>query len=188
MRRFLPTILSLSLLLTSCNGSGDDALARNCPTERTAVERFSLCLTEGWTHTTEEFGEKGNFVIVVHNQKIDQGVQINQEVMRIHVKKDPLQEPIRSTMAFAEQAVEIARRTAPNYKVVKTEPVTINREESLLHIFDASPDPEKASVRYYQFVTTNEGIAYGFTAVMNTGGNEELEQTLIDILINMQFT
>ena len=145
------------------------------------MERFSLCLEDGWSHRTEQFEGQGSFIVYISDPT---GTG---SVMQIHVKKDPLAEKLDSDMAFAERAVEVARQTAPNYEAVTTDPIVIDTRNTLLHIFNASPDAESESVRYYQFVTTNNGIAYGFTAIMFPGANEELRTTLVDIFTNVRF-
>jgi hypothetical protein len=185
MPRFLlPIIVSLGLLtLVSCGGEKlNDALARNCDVERTPIANFSLCLPAGWIASSQPFGDEGNIVVMISS------IESEESVMQIHVKKDPLREPVRSSMAFAEQAAQIARETAPNYSAVRTEAITINAKETLLHVFDANPDPSGDPVRYYQFVTTHGNIAYGFTAVMLPEVNEEVQEALLDMLTNVQFT
>jgi hypothetical protein len=180
-RTYILTLTALSLLLTACGGTDDDPLARNCEWERTSVEQFSLCLGEGWGHRTEQFESKGSFIVYI-NDSTGTG-----SLMQIHVKKDPLEDKPDSDMAFAERAVEVARQSAPNYQAVTTDPIVIDTRNTLLHIFDASPDSESPSVRYYQFVTTNGNIAYGFTAIMLPTTNEELKSTLLGIFTNVRF-
>ncbi len=183
-RVLLPIIVSVALLaLTNCKGEPNDPVARNCATERTVVEEFSLCLLEGWVVATQEFGDQGNFVILVKDMNSEeQGA-----VMQIHVKKDTLQQPVQNHLEFAERAVQIARENAPNYSPISTEPITINGEETILHIFEASPNETEGSQRYYQFVTISNGAAYGFTAVMVPDANEDMLKTLVDVFTNVQF-
>ncbi len=178
----IPIMIAAGLLtLTACGGEPDDDLARNCAVERTEVERFSLCLPDGWVASTQQFGEQGNFVVNIQDDGV-LGV-----VMQMHIKKDPLQQPVRDKMAFARQAVEISRASAPNYSPVSTEPTTINGEETLLHIFDATPGEDAETMRYYQFVTIYGSVAYGFTGVLFAGENEELREALVDVLKNVRF-
>jgi hypothetical protein len=183
-RLLLPIIISLGLLtLVNCGGDKpNDALARNCAVERTVVDRFSVCLPDGWSIQTEQFGDVGSFVVMVQRE------EGTETLMQIHVKKDPLNEPVLSPMAFAQRGVEIARETAPNYRAISTNPITVGRKETVLHIFDASPDPKSEPIRYYQFVTTNEGIAYGFTAVMAPETDDGLRTLLVDVFTNVIFT
>ncbi len=107
--------------------------------------------------------------------------------MRIHVKKDPLEGPVFSSVEFAERAIAITRERAPNYKVVSTEPMMVSRKETILHIFDASQGAGGEPIRYYQFVTTHEEIAYGFTAVMSPEVTEDDRETLLGILRSVDF-
>lgn len=181
-RILLPIIVCASLLaLTSCKAKPADELARNCLIERTTVNDLSICLPDGWAAATQEFGEKGSYIVMLSDNG-DKGL-----VMQIHVKKDVLKEPVEHHLEFSERAVEIARDTAPNYAPVSTEPITVNGEKTILHIFDASPDPEVEIVRYYQFIIVNDGAAYGFTGVMAPGIDEALEKTLIDVFTNVRF-
>ena len=181
-RVLLPIIVAVSLItLGGCKGSDNDPISRNCAVERTPVEKFSVCLPDGWVVATQVFGEEKNFVVAVNDHT-------NAMVMQIHVKKDALLEPVNDRMEFAERAVEIARETAPNYKAISTEPVTVNGDETILHVFDASPDGSDEAVRYYQFVTIYGGTAYGFTAVMMPGADESLQQTLVHLLTNIRFS
>ena len=178
----IPIMIAAGLLtLTACGGEPNDDLARNCAVERVEIERFSLCLPNGWVAATQQFGEQGNFVVNIQDDGV-LGI-----VMQMHVKKDPLEQPVGDKMAFARQAVEISRASAPNYEPVSTEPVTINGEETLLHIFDATPGEDAETLRYYQFVAINGGIAYGFTGVLFAGENEDLRETLVDVLTNIKF-
>lgn len=180
-RILLPIIVCASLLaLASCKEKPADDLARNCLVERTAVNDLSLCLPDGWVAVTQEFGEKGNYVIMLSDAE-------KSLLMQVHVKKDALQEPVENHLEFSERAVEIARETAPNYKPISTEPVTVNGERTILHIFEASPDPKAESVRYYQFIVINDNAAYGFTGVMAPGTDEAMEKTLIEVFTNVRF-
>ena len=181
-RILLPIIVAVSLItLVGCKGSGNDPIARNCAVERTPVEEFSVCLPDGWVVATQVFGEEKNFVIAVNDHT-------SAMVIQIHVKKDALLEPVNNRMEFAERAVEIARETAPNYKAISTEPVVINGDKTILHVFEASPNSSNEAVRYYQFVVIYGDIAYGFTAVMMPGADESLQQTLVQLLTNIRFS
>src|SRR3989338_8237508 len=138
------------LLLAACGGG----TARvECPVDMTPVERFSLCLADGFHQTTEIFGEAGSFVVSI------EAATGTGTLMQIYVKKDPLQDAVISSIEFSERAIAITRERAPNYKAVSTEPIMIGNRETLLHVFDASDMPESEPVRYYQFVTTNKNIA-----------------------------
>lgn len=178
MRRALITVLCL-FALTACRSRNETA--SQCPVDRTPIERFSLCITDGWHHTTDQFGGAGSFVLFVQPQGS------TGSLMQIHVKKDPLQEAIYSHLDFAQRAIEITRSQAPNYTPVRTEPMTINGKKTLLHVFDASPSPKDESVRYYQFVTTNEDIAYGFTAIMHPDADTDTQERLLGILKSVSF-
>lgn len=174
-------LAAATILLVGCSSNGNDTLAQTCTVDRTTVDQFSLCLPSGWTVASESFGEGES--VVFHLASPD----FENKIMQIHVKKDPLEQPVHSMMAFAERAAEISRDTAPNYEPVRTQPITVNRQDSLLHVFDASPKPEADPVRYYQFVTVHSDIAYGFTGVMFTGGNADLEETLVNVFTNVLF-
>ena len=181
-RILLPIIVCASLLaLTSCKEKPADDLARNCLVERSTVKDFSLCLPDGWAAVTQEFGEEGSYIVMLSDNG-DKGL-----VMQVHVKKDTLEEPVKQHLEFSERAVEIARDTAPNYKPVSTEPITVNGKQTILHIFEASPDEAVESIRYYQFIIVNNGAAYGFTGVMMPEANEDLQKTLIDVFTNVRF-
>ncbi len=181
-RILLPIIVCASLLaLTSCKEKPADNLARNCLIERTTVNDLSLCLPDGWAAATQEFGEEDSYIVMLSDNG-DKGL-----VMQIHVKKDVLKEPVEQSLEFSQRAVEIARDTAPNYKPVSTEPVTVNGEQTILHIFEASPDPEVESIRYYQFILVHEGVAYGFTGVMAPETDEDIRKTLVDVFTNVRF-
>lgn len=169
---------STLLFLAACGGG----TARvNCPVEPTPVERFSLCLANGFHQSTEAFGEAGSFIVKI---TADTGTGT---LMQIHVKKDPLQDTIISSIEFSERAIAITRERAPNYKVVSTDPIMVGNRETLLHIFDASDTAESEPVRYYQFVTTNESIAYGFTAILSPNVDEDTREVLLGILKSVTF-
>lgn len=169
---------SVVLLLAGCRPK---PLA-TCPTDPTPIERFSLCLTDGWHQTTERFGEDGSFVVAIQPENGTGAL------MRIHVKKDPLEGPVFSSIEFAERAIAITRERAPNYKAVSTEPMMVGDKETILHIFEASEASEgDPPVRYYQFVTTNEDLAYGFTSVMTPGIDADTEEALVTILRSVEF-
>lgn len=177
MRRTLAIAAFSLLALTACRSKSVTML---CPEERTPVERFSLCLTDGWRQRTEQFGDAGSFVLHI------QPPTSTGSLMQVHVKKDPLQEAVLSHLDFAQRAIEITRKQAPNYTPVRTEPLTIDGKKTLLHIFDASPS-EDQPVRYYQFVTTNEDIAYGFTAIMHPDADSDTQERLLGILKSVSF-
>jgi len=183
MKHFLwPFFAVLGLLvLLSCSGKNNDPLAQNCEVKRAQVGRFSLCLPDEWEFKQETMGEKGSFFVLI------QPPASESTLMQIHIKKDPLQEPVRNTEAFAERAVQISREAAPNYKVVSTEPLLIGRKKTILHIFDSSSTEDATSTRYYQFVTIHEGIAYGFTAVIFPEAEEEMKKTLLEIFTSVRF-
>jgi hypothetical protein len=178
MRR--PCIVASLLLfaLAACR-SGKETRA-DCPVARTPVERFSLCLDDRWRHATDRFSAEGSFVVFLQPQGS------TGSLMQIHVKKDPLQEAVTSPLDFAQQAVGITRAQAPNYAIVRTEPLTIDGKDTLLHIFDASPSKDQL-IRYYQFVTTNGDIAYGFTAVMRPDADPDTQEQLLGILKSVSF-
>ena len=178
-RTLLLASLSLLPLLAACSGK-KQALA-DCPVAPTPIERFSLCLADGWHAATQPMGTAGSIIVSIAP------THSSGTLMQIHVKKDPLQEDIASSMEFAERAVAITRQQAPNYVAVGTEPMTIAGEQTLLHTFDATPDPKRPTVRYYQFVTTNAGIAYGFTAVISPSVDADTQETLLTILRSVRF-
>ncbi|MBT3835293.1 hypothetical protein HOF56_03510 [Candidatus Peribacteria bacterium] len=181
MKKALPIFALTTLLaLSACGGDLDDPLARDCEVERTEIEDVSLCLPTDWTIISQGFGEQSNYVIMVSAAN-------SGSVMQLHVKKDDLQEPVKSTTELSEKAVDLARQTAPNYSVVSTDPITIDGKDSILHIFDAQPAGNEESVRYYQFVTTSSGYMYGFTAVMKPGLDEYLLEIVIDVLKGIRF-
>ena len=168
---------SALILLAGCRAKN----LATCPVEPTPIERFSLCLTDGWHQTTERFGEGGSFVVSIQPEN---GTGT---LMRIHVKKDPLEGPVFSSIEFAERAITITRERAPNYKVVSTEPMMVGNKETILHVFEASEEAEGDPIRYYQFVTTHEDIAYGFTSVMTRGIDADTEEALLAILRSVEF-
>jgi hypothetical protein len=180
MYRKLGLIVGSSSALLLLAGCGQKVTV-NCPVEPTSIERFSLCLTDGWTHETERFGEEGSFVVSI---KANTGTGV---AMRMHVKKDPLEGSVFSSIEFAERAIDITRQRAPHYKAVSTEPMMVGNKETILHIFDASESEEGEPVRYYQFVTTNDEIAYGFTAVISPNVDENGKETLLAILKSVTF-
>ncbi|MEK7137863.1 MAG: hypothetical protein AAB853_06325 [Patescibacteria group bacterium] len=181
MRKAVPFLLLIAALaLVSCKPE-ENSLTVDCPIDRAPIERFSLCLPPDWIAATEQFGEEGSMLVRV------QSASATGSLMQIHVKKDPLQERVESSLSFAQRAIEITRERAPNYVAVSTEPMTIGDDETLLHIFDASPDAKAEPIRYYQFVTTNEGIAYGFTAIMHTQITEEMWGELLQIFKSVRF-
>ena len=183
MHKFLlPIIASLSIVaLSGCGTPEDDPLATNCLVERTSIENFTLCMPDGWLAITTPFGNGGNYTVKIQPLTGTGGA------MDMHVKKDPLNQPVSSVLEFAERAVEIARETAPNYEVISTDPIVVDGDETILHIFEAKPEEAKIPVRYHQFVTIHDGIAYGFTGILHTGGNEQLEEVLQDVFTNVQF-
>lgn len=180
MRPPLKGILIGSAVLFLLAGCRAKELAA-CPVEETPIERFSLCLADGWHQTTDRFGEEGSFVVSIQPEGGTGAL------MRIHVKKDPLEGPVFSSIEFAERAIAITRERAPNYKVVSTEPMMIGTQETILHIFEASEESGGDPVQYYQFVTTNDDIAYGFTSVMTRGIDADTEEALVTILRSVEF-
>jgi len=178
MRRTFAIALCF-LALTACRLKKEAAL--DCPVERTPIERFSLCLADGWHHGTEKFADAGSFIVLV----MPPGS--TGSLLQMHVKKDPLQEAVYSDLDFAQRAVEITRSQAPNYAPVRTEPITIDSKKTLLHVFDASPSPKDEPVRYYQIVTAHGGIAYGFTSIMHPSVDEDTREQLVGILKSVNF-
>lgn len=178
VKKLLPIAL-FCLLLTGCEDS-DDPLARACAVERTPARNISLCLPTGWTLNTESFGGEESYIVFINEAG-------SGSVMQIHVKMDLLDAPVKSIRVLAERAVELARDTAPNYEVVSTEPVEIDRKQTVLHIFDAKPDMLDEPVRYYQLVTVHEGLAYGFTAVMKPEITDEIREILVELFKNIRF-
>lgn len=180
MRKTFPFLLIAIAALVSCK-PGQNPLTQDCLVERAPIERFSLCLPPAWSTVTEQFGSEGSLVVKVQPETS------SGTLMQIHVKKDPLQEPVGSGLTFAQRAIEITRERAPNYVAVSTEPMTLGDEETLLHIFDATPDGSSDPIRYYQFVTAHEGIAYGFTAVMDPTLSEDMRAELLRIFRSVRF-
>ena len=177
-RILLPLSLTAILLLTACNGG--DPLA-SCDGTPSVVDTFSLCIPPGYIMATQEFGDATNYII--HLGKTDG----REQLMQIHVKKDRLLDPVNSSMEFAERAVELSRQNAPNYMPVSTEPIEVNGQQTLLHVFEAQPDPEQEAVRYHQFVVTHTGTAYGFTAVLNPSATDEEAETMLAALQGVAF-
>ena len=180
-RTLLLVVAGLSLLPLLAGCSGKKQKLSDCPVRPTPIERFSLCLTDGWRASTEQMGTAGSIIVSI------KPANNSGTLMQIHVKKDPLQEDIGSSMEFAERAVAITRQQAPHYVAVGTEPMTIAGEQTLLHTFDATPDPKQPPVRYYQFVTTNAGIGYGFTAVISPKADADMKEVLLAILKSARF-
>jgi hypothetical protein len=179
-------ILPLTLLplhaLSACRSREGEMTANPCPVPRAYVENVSLCLPDGWSQNVEPFGEQGSFIISIRTEAAAE------PSMQIHVKKESLEEPVLSHLAFAERAVALSRERAPGYSAVSTDPIIVSGKETVFHVFDAQPAPDGPTVRYYQFVTTNGNLAYGFTAVITQKVSEEIQRALLDLLRSVQFT
>lgn len=179
MTRFLlPLAITGLLLFSSCGKSP----AISCEGTISVVDTFSICIPTGYILGTQEFGDKTSYVMYLGKAS---GAE---QLMQVHVKKDTLTSPVTSSMEFAERAVELSRGSAPNYTPVSTEPIDVNHQPTILHIFEAQPQGAEEPVRYHQFVTLHEGVAYGFTAVVKPNTPAEELQALLTALQGIVFT
>ena len=157
-RRILLCSLACALTLTACGGSSGK-------TEVTCAQQFwngsvAVCLPEGWKVLSKEsLGALGvsEETIAAFQYETPHAGQLD----TVTVTREPLAQDMSTKDYSAANIVAVS--ALPEYKLLNKETVTIDGEESALHVFTARPSPSEPVRRYYQVSMAKDKVGYTLT-------------------------
>ncbi len=177
MRRFPPLAITL-VLLGACSGGGGDGVA--CA-QRYWDGSIGTCLPAGWEvlsgDTLSRLGVPDETVAAFQLTEARDG-----QFDTVTVTSEPLAQDL-SSREYAEANI-LAVSVLPDYDLDDKNDLSIDGEETILHIFQARPVPEKPIRRYYQVSMVKERTGYTFTGSLPLSVPGTAEQAVQVILRN----
>ncbi len=183
MRKLL-ALLSASLLLSSCTGSGSGTTQTACK-QQYWDGTLGVCLPTNWKvvdrETLQSRGVPPEVITAFQSSAIVAGqnptVTVTTETLQSEL--DPVTYSQASMRAVA---------ALPAYKLIDTRAVKILGENLELHVFSAQPLPEEPERRFYQLSTTNKTVGYTLTALTPLSVSSSLETEVLTIMRSLTFT
>lgn len=151
--------LSLSLLLLAGCGTSSSSSKVVCDQQYWNTV-FAVCLPKDWRvlskETLQQLGVPEE-TAAAFQYTVPHAGQLD----TVTVTREPLSEEMK-TPEYSNSNI-LAVSALPDYKLIDKETITIDGEESALHIFSARPSPDQPIRRYYQVSATKDRTGYTFT-------------------------
>lgn len=183
MQRVRPVTLLLVLLTLGACGS-------STPTEKVTCDQqywngsVSACLPKGWKVLSREqlntLGVPEETVSAFQYETPHAG-----QLDTVTVTKEPLSQEM-STPDYSQSNI-LAVSALPDYKLIDKIVVTIDGQESAIHVFSARPSPDQPIRRYYQLSATKERDGYTFTGSFPLSIQDSQASEVLFILKNASF-
>ncbi len=179
MRRLSLVLLTSSLLLVACTGSGSKVTV-------TCKEQFwngsvGTCLPTGWKVVPREtLTERGLPQEVVAAFQREQS-QAGQSPVLLITKQTLAQDV--DPAAYSDASIRSVT-DMPGYKEIDTRNVTIDGQKVKIHIFSAQPNADEPARRFYQLSTSTKGAGYTYTALTPLSVDKTLDAEVLLMLQN----
>jgi len=181
MRRILAS-LGILTLLAGCGGGGGSQKV-TC-SQQFWNKIFAACLPEGWKVLSKEalqsLGVPEETVAAFQSITPHAG-----QLDTVTVTAEPLSDFI-STMDYS-QANVLAVSSLPDYQLIDKETVTIDGDETSIHVFSARPSADQPIRRYYQLSAAKERTGYSFTGSFPLSIEEDEAAQVMFILKSISF-
>jgi len=171
-------ILLSAMFLAGCSSG-----ATSC-SDTVQVKEFSMCLLSDWEQVPEEVLRAENVpeeTLAAFQLKVDRGGQRDNIVIS--------RERVKSGVAplkYAETNMTIVEK-APEYMLTEKRELTIDGEDTILHIFSGRPVSDLPARRFYQVSFVKATTGYVVTGTLPYSVDEEIEQGLITMLSSVSF-
>lgn len=182
MRKLL-SLLSTTLLLASCTGSGGGNAAACDQQYWDGV--IGVCLPKNWSvvdrETLQSRGVPEEVMIAFQSSQVVSG-----QTPTVTVTKETPQTDIDPA---AYSAASIRSVTGlPGYKQIDARAFKWQGHDLHIHVFSAQPLPEEPERRFYQLSTTNAGNGYTLTALTPLSVSSSVEAEIQTIMRSLTFT
>ena len=179
MRRFAPSIVLLSLVLTACGSAGT---ASTCATYW--FDTVGACLPDGWISldrtALDQRGAPEDVVVAFQMKDAVAG-----QFPTVTVTQEPLANPV-APASYSEATIRSVS-ILPGYKLLDKKSTKIDGESLSVHIFLAQPVTGEPQRRFYQVSTTKEKTGYTVTAITPVSVPATLDADVIKILGSVTF-
>ncbi len=176
------TLLLAFLTLTAC-GSSTTTETVTCD-QQYWNGSVAACLPKGWKVLSREqltvLGVPEETVAAFQFETPHAG-----QLDTVTVTKEPLSQEM-STPEYSSSNI-LAVSALPDYKLIDKIVVTIDGEESSIHVFSARPSPDQPIRRYYQLSATVERTGYTFTGSFPLSIQDSEASEILFILKNASF-
>ncbi|MBI3332226.1 hypothetical protein HYZ99_04730 [Candidatus Peregrinibacteria bacterium] len=181
MKRFLVPLFSLSILLSSCGGGGNEATQCERPFWNGTI---GTCLPEGWVVLDRSIlNERDIPAEVITAFKREEAVA--GQFPSVTITQEVLAQATDSTSYSAASVQSVT--VLPGYKQADLREATVDGETVTLHIFNAQPDPEQPARRFYQVSAVSGTEGYTVTALTPLSPPRDLEAETLLMLENVTF-
>lgn len=181
MKRVLVAGMTVFLLAGCGGGSSSDKIVCN---QQFWNGTFAACLPSGWRVLSKEtliqLGVPEETVAAFQYDTPHAG-----QMDTVTVTSEPLSTEMK-TPEYS-QANVLAVSALPDYKLIDKETVTIDAQESSLHVFSARPAADQPIRRYYQVSAANGRTGYTFTGSFPLSIQENEAESVKFILKNVSF-
>lgn len=144
----------------------------------------SACLPKGWKVLSREqlstLGVPEETVSAFQFETPHAG-----QLDTVTVTKEPLSQEM-STPDYSSSNI-LAVSALPDYKLIDKIVVTIDTQESAIHVFSARPSPDQPIRRYYQLSAAIERTGYTFTGSFPLSIQDSEASEILFILKNASF-
>lgn len=173
-----------TLLLSACGSSGSSDNASIVCDQQFWNGTVAVCLPKGWKVLSKEslqtLGVPEETIAAFQYETPHAG-----QIDTVTVTREPL--AADATTSDYSQANVLAVSTLPDYKLIDKQTVTIDGEESSLHIFSARPSADQPVRRYYQVSGAKERTGFTFTGSFPLSIQDNEADQVQFILKNVSF-
>ncbi len=184
MRIRSATLLLGFLALTACGSSSTASKTVVCD-QQYWNGSVSVCLPKGWKVLSREqltvLGVPEETVAAFQFETPQAG-----QLDTVTVTREPLSQEM--TTSDYSQSNILAVSALPDYKLLDKIVVTIDSQESAIHVFSARPSSEQPIRRYYQLSATVARTGYTFTGSFPLSIQDSEAAEVLFILKNASFT
>lgn len=101
-----------------------------------------------------------------------------------------LRETLGANVATADYSTASinAVKALPSYEEIDQRALTVDEDETTMHVYSAQPLPEQPKGRFYQVSAVHEGAGYTLTAALPLSPDGTLEDEVELVLSNLTFT
>ncbi len=159
MRRMIILTL-LAITLSACGSSKSGTSVKASCDQQFWNKIVAVCLPEGWKVLSREslqsLGVPEETIAAFQYETPHAG-----QIDTVTVTREPLSNDVK-TPEYSQSNI-LAVSSLPDYKLIDKQTVTIDGEETSLHVFSARPSPDQPVRRYYQLSGAKERTGYTFT-------------------------
>ena len=179
--RSVTLLLGFLALTACCSGSSSEKVTCDQQYWNGSV---AACLPKGWKVLSREqlttLGVPEETVSAFQYETPHAG-----QLDTVTVTKEPLSQEMSTSDYSASNILAVS--ALPDYKLIDKIVVTIDGQESAIHVFSARPSPEQPIRRYYQLSATVQRTGYTFTGSFPLSIQDNEAAEVLFILKNASF-